>query len=477
MDENLKAVYQAENFKTLGYKLIDLLSNHLTEAQHENIPVMNWHEPAAQLEFWKHYQLKENNPIKLFEDILERSIHIHHPKYIGHQVCPPAPVTALASLFGALLNNGMAIYEMGGASTAIEKVVVDLLAQKVGYQEGDGFITSGGTLGNLTALLAARQVAGKANIWENGLHHQLGVMVSGEAHYSVDRALRVMGFGAKGIIKIPVGENYTMRTELLEAYFEKAKNEAIQVIGVVGSAPSTSTGMFDDLEAIARFCISKKIWFHVDAAHGGGAVFSEKYKHLLKGIEKADSVVIDGHKMLMMPGIMTFVLFRNKNHSYATFSQKAQYLLSKTDEEEWYNLALRSMECTKLMMSVKFYSILQVHGEQVLETNVDGLFDLGMEFAARIKQRKNFELALEPHSNIVCFRYVEDGASDAQLNDLNSKIRHQLLVKGEFYIVQTKLNESVYMRSTLMNPFTTPKTLNNLLDAIERIAREELHNI
>ena len=470
MVEKLKQVYDPESFKQLGYEIIDLLTHHLEEAQNEHIPVMNWQEPSSQLDFWKNYALGDKPAVSLFKEIIGKSIHIHHPKYMGHQVCPPAPVAALASLVSAFLNNGMAIYEMGGAATAIEKVVVDLIVQKVGYGiRGDGFITSGGTLGNLTALLAARQQVKNSNIWENGLQDNIGVMVSAEAHYSVDRALRVMGFGAKGIIRIPVGKNFTMQTQLLEACYEKAKQDGIRVMAVVGCSPSTSTGMFDDLEAIAGFCKKKKIWFHVDAAHGGGAVFSEKYKHLLKGIDQADSIVIDGHKMLMTPGIMTFVLFKEKNNSYATFNQKAQYLLAKTKDEEWYNMARRTMECTKLMMSIKFYSILQCYGEEVFAQSVDCLFDLGKELAVKIKQRQNFELALEPQSNIVCFRYIKPAVSAAGLNRLNSEIRNEILEKGEFYIVQTALNDLVYLRTTLMNPQTDGGDLEELLDEIERI--------
>ena len=472
MEDKLKAVYSPEDFKSIGYEIIDLLTDYLKDAQQENIPVMNWQEPSAQLDFWQHYELGENPPITLFKDIIQRSIQIHHPKYMGHQVCPPAPIAALASLVSSVLNNGMAIYEMGGAATAIEKVVIDLMVQKVGYTtQGDGFITSGGTIGNLTALLAARQLAVESNIWENGLHENLGVMVSAEAHYSVDRALRIMGFGAKGIIKIPVGKNYAMQTELLDEYLEKAKQDGLQVIAVVGCAPSTSTGMFDDLEAIGKFCRKEKLWFHVDGAHGGGAVFSEKYKHLLKSIEQADSIVIDGHKMLMTPGIMTFVLFKDSMKSYATFNQKAQYLLAKTENVEWYNVARRTMECTKLMMSIKFYSILQCHGEEVFGQSVTRLFDLAKAFAVQIKQRSNFELALDPDSNIVCFRYIKPGLSLDELNRLNAKIRETILKKGAFYIVQTALNEMVYMRTTLMNPHTDSGDLDELLDEIERIGQ------
>ncbi len=467
--KKLSQVYDPEKFKEFGHELVDLLSQHLEEANHEDTLVHQWKSPAERLEFWQQYELDKNSPKTFFQDILKGSVNIHHANYMGHQVSPPAPLGALASLMSSTLNNGMAIYEMGAAGTAIEKIVIDDLNKRIGYDinSSDGYITHGGTLANLTALLSARRAMVEADIWEEGNTEKLGIMVSSEAHYCVDRAVRIMGMGSAGMIKIPVGENYTMKTELLNEYYEKAKSEGIRVIAVVGSAPSTSTGMYDDLGAIADFCEDKKLWFHVDGAHGGAAIFSEKYKHYLKGIHKADSVVIDGHKMLMTPTIMTFLLFKDKNHSYATFSQKAQYLLSKTEEEQWYNIAIKSFECTKRMMSIQFYILLKFYGEEIFEEYVTTLYDLGKELASIISQRNDFELALEPDTNIVCFRYNPQGKTQDELNELNKRLRSDLLEQGKFYIVQTTLNGNVFMRTTIMNPKTTSKNFNLLLDEIE----------
>ena len=470
MESKLQEAYDPQKFKQVGHELIDLITDYLEDAELGKIPVNNFEDPQKQLEYWKNYELANKPPVTLFKDIIDRSIHVHHPKYMGHQISPAAPISALASLVSSILNNGMAIYEMGSAASAIEKVVIDKITQKIGYGDNaDGFLTSGGTIGNLTALLAARQAVSNTDIWEDGIEENFGVMVCEEAHYSVDRALRIMGFGTKGIIKIPAGENFTMRTDLLDGYYREAEQNGIRVIAVVGSAPSTSTGMYDDLESIARFCKSRKIWFHVDGAHGGAAIFSSKYKYLLKGVEQADSIVIDGHKMLMTPSIMTFLLFKEKSNSYSTFSQKARYLLGKTGEEEWYNYASRTIECTKLMMSIKFYSILQCHGEEVFGQFVTHLYDLGKVFASCLKKRDCFQFALEPHSNIVCFRYIDNNLTTAELNELNRYIRNEVLKKGNFYIVQTNLNDLLYFRVTLMNPGTNAEILEELLDDIEEI--------
>lgn len=472
----LREAFDPEHFRTIGHQLIDLLANYLNQTTAGKQNVINWKDPAGQLNSWKFNLNRQQSPAELFQEVLDNSISIHHPKYIGHQVGPTMPVAALADLLGAVLNNGMAIYEMGAAGSAIEKIVTDIMLKQAGFgKNADGFMTSGGTLANLTALLAARKAKAGTDIWEEGHTEKLALMVSDEAHYCVDRSLRIMGFGSDGIIKIPVNRRFSMDTSLLEQYFQEAGSKGFKVIAVVGSAPSTATGMYDDLEAIAAFCRLHDLWFHVDAAHGGAVIFSNKYKHLAKGIEKADSVVIDAHKMMMTPALSTFLLFKDKMHAYTNFSQKAQYLWEKQEEEEWFNYAKRTFECTKLLMSVKFYAIIKTYGTGVFDEFVSRQYDLGKVLAEKIRQRKSLELFLEPDSNILCFRYLKPGMDDHSLNSLNGAIRKELLEQGEFYIVQTRLKNLTWFRVTIMSPFTTAETFNELLDKIEQVAREITH--
>ncbi|HEY9115619.1 MAG TPA: aminotransferase class I/II-fold pyridoxal phosphate-dependent enzyme [Bacteroidales bacterium] len=473
MNSIVKKAYDAETFRKTGHELVDLLAAYLEKNQNGGQEkVMNWKEPAEQLEFWKDYLEKGKSTSAFFSDIIENSIHLHNPKYMGHQVSAPLPITSLAAMASALLNNGMAVYEMGPAASALEKWIAGKFAQLLGYDENaDGIITSGGTLATLTAMLAARKMKAGDDIWKNGNSANLAVMVSEQAHYCVDRAARIMGFGEKGVIKIPVDNQYKLRADLLGEYLEKAKTEGLKVIAVIGSACSTSTGTYDDLLEIGNFCEKHNLWFHVDAAHGGGAIVSGKYRPLLKGIEQADSVIIDFHKMLMNPALSTLLMFKNGQVSYLTFNQKANYLWKKNEDEEWYNYAKRTFECTKLMMSLKFYSVVQAYGFEIFDEHVTYLYDLGKQFAELINQRKGFELAVEPMSNIVCFRFVGNFQAK-ELNELNARIRQEILEKGEFYIVQTELNNQIFLRTTLMNPMTETRHLVELLDEVERLAKK-----
>ena len=460
----LEKVYSPSEFELLGRRILKELSEHLSNTiQEKNDKTIEWNTPEKELQFWTDF-LENGRKESFISEILNRTTHTHNPKYVGHQVAAPSPITALTSMVSSILNNGMAVYEMGMSPSAIERIVTDKVCQKIGYDANSGgFLTSGGTLANLTALLSARKAIVNHDVWNKGHNGQLGIMVCEEAHYCVDRAARIMGLGEQGIVKVPADENFSMNTNVLEKHFEEAKEKGIEIFAVIGSAPSTATGAYDDLQAIAQFAESNQIWFHVDGAHGGAAIYSDKYKTLIEGIEKADSVVIDGHKMMLMPTITTGILFKDKRHAQHTFSQQADYLLNDTAEDQWYQSGKKTFECTKTMMSLHWYVLLKFYGEEVFDEFVTRQYDLAQEFAQLLKNHPNFELAIWPQSNILCFRIVDESKSDLELNEINMTVRQQLLEDGEYYLVQTKLRGIHYLRTTLMNPFTTINHLELLM--------------
>ncbi|MEZ5038337.1 MAG: pyridoxal-dependent decarboxylase [Saprospiraceae bacterium] len=468
----LEEAYNPDQFRDMGYQLIDELSTYLGECLKGGgeWPANSWRTPADAFLRWQipvQEQGGKDTAMAVLRATLQEGVHLHHPKYMGHQISPPLPVTALAGLLSDWMNNGMGVYEMGIPGTTMERVVIQKVAQQMGYgPAADGYFTSGGTLANLTALLAARSLKAKGNTWQEGHQGSLALVVSEDAHYCVDRAVRIMGWGEKGIIKVPVNEQFQMKTELLEPLLMEAQAKGLEVIAVVGSACSTATGSFDNLEAIGDFCARHQLWFHVDGAHGAALVFSEKYKQVVKGIDRADSVAMDFHKMLLTPSVTTALIFKNGQDSYQTFSQKADYLFEKA-EAEWFNLAKRTFECTKLMLGLKAYITLAAYGTGVWEEGVTKMVDLGKTLAALIAQRPDIELATPPACNIVCFRYHPATRVNFDLNLLNDQIRQAILEDGAYYIVKTLLKGTLWLRTTLANPFTTEKELNGLLDKIE----------
>ncbi len=472
MRPTLHTAYDPKKFRTIAQQLIDIIADYLQDCQAKNIPIYPYQTPNAQYKFWKEKLEDESIPLAdFYKAVIQHSIHVHHPNYMGHQVSAPMPTGLLSNMVSALLNNGMAVYEMGMVSTIMEKLIFEKLAAAIGYDgNAGGIFTSGGTLANLTALLTARSVQSQEDIWENGTHKQYALMVSEEAHYSVDRAVRMMGWGSNGIIKIPSNAHFQMRTDLLETYYQNAIKEGIEVIAVVGSASNTATGVYDDLEAIGKFCQQHKLWFHADCAHGGAVLFSPKYKHYLNGLVYADSIIIDFHKMMLTPALSTAIIYKNNKTSYQTFKQKADYLFD--ENSDWYNTGTRTVECTKLMMCLHPFVLFKEYGTPFIDEYVTAAYDAARLFAQKITERPNFELATFPQTNIVCFRYKKEGNSITSQNLLNKKLRQAILEKGNFYIVQTQLRGIQYMRTTLMNPFSGEQEFDELLSFIERIANE-----
>jgi L-2,4-diaminobutyrate decarboxylase len=475
--ESLGRLFDAGAFRQQGHALVDLLADYLEACRNrQDMPILPWLDPQRQLAQWR-LDLEGGADFEaLSAQLLAASIHTHHPRFVGHQVVPPAPTAALADFFSSFLNNGMAVYEMGPAATAIERLVMQWLGNRLGLgEQADGVMVSGGSLGNLTALLAARQLVG-GNVWQEGLsgHAPLAVMVSEEAHYCVARAAQVMGLGEAGVIKVPANGRLQLDPERLEACYQEALGRGIRVFAAVGSACTTSTGSYDDLQAVGEFCRRHGIWFHVDGAHGGAAALSERYRHLLRGAEMADSVVVDFHKMMLAPALTTGVVFRQASQSYAAFSQKAAYLLDE-QEQRWYDIAGRTIECTKKSMSLKPFLLLQVHGEQALADYVDYMYDLGAAFADLVERQPDFALQQRPMCNIVCFRYVPEAlrGQEEALNRLQAALRQRIIERGHYYCVQTVVRGTRYLRVALMNALTTLPDLEGLLEEA-RLAAAEL---
>ncbi len=472
--KGLRKAFDPQDFQREGEKLIQKLGMYLHEAMRGGMSaVLPDCPPEEMLSNWRgdFSDAGSGNMMVVIEKLLHQSNHLHHPGYIGHQCCTVLPMVALVELVGALLNNASAVYEMGPVNVAMEKRLIQWMAGKIGYDhEADGFFTHGGTLGNLTALLAARQSCAGYDVWESGIDNRmpLAALVSEQCHYSIKRAFGVMGMGESSVYTIPVDDQYCTRIDQLEPVYRQARKDGKKPFVLIGNACSTATGSFDDLSALAQFAGDKGLWLHVDAAHGASVLLSDRYRHLIDGLQLADSMVWDAHKMMMIPALATAVVFKKAKHSYRSFSkQHATYLFQGEPEQEWYNYAHRTMECTKSMLGLKIYVALEVLGEKVFGDFIDHVFGLARAFSDQIEASSDFELAVKPQSNIVCFRHIPQGVS--RLDTLQQELRREILKRGRHYIVQTKLSGRCWLRCTIINPLTSMAELSSLLDEIRAI--------
>lgn len=470
----ITAAYDPERFREQGHRLIDRLADRLREASHDT-PVLPWCSPDESVARWA--TDFDDAPAEDLVECLDRtiagSIRLHHPRYVGHQVPPPVPGAALADAAVALLNNGMAVYEMGAAATGQELAVLSWMASVLGLPaSAGGLLTSGGSAGNLTALLAARQAMAGFDVWSAGAHGgpPLCVLAAATGHYSIARAARALGWGDGGVVAVAVDAHWRLDPADLPRAYAAARAAGRRPIAVVASAGSTSTGAFDPLEPVADFCAQHQLWFHVDGAHGAAAALAPAHRALVRGIDRADSVIWDAHKMLALPALCTAVLYRDAAASYHAFAQDAAYLFAP--EREWWNLGLRTLECTKRMMGTILYASLRAYGVGFFRDYVERAFALGRAFAARVAAAPDFELALEPEANIVVFRYRPvSGPTGPELDQLQARVRRRCLEDGRFYFLQTRLGDEVWLRTALMNPLTTGAELDGVLDAIRAAGR------
>ncbi|HUJ57097.1 MAG TPA: pyridoxal-dependent decarboxylase [Kofleriaceae bacterium] len=465
----IRDAYDPERFRRDGHRLIDAIAAAMARWQRRDGAVLPWADPAAARASWAAEPLGAGELVDDLARILAGSTALANPRCMAHQVPPPLPGAALAELASAVLNNGMAVYEMGPVSTPVELAVVDWMCAKLGMAPGaGGVLTSGGSLGNLTALLAMRQARAGFDAWSGGASAgpPLAVIVPGDAHYSIARALRIMGWGDRGAIAATLDAHHRMTAAAVREALAAAGDR--RVIGIVASAGSTATGAIDPLDELAELAAERGLWLHVDAAHGGGLALSARHRGALRGIARADSVVWDAHKMLMMPALVTAVLFRRERDAHAAFAQQASYLFAQAaPDERWWDLGTRTLECTKRAMAIELWTALRVHGEAWFGEVVDRQLALAAALARKVLAAPDFELALPPALNIVCYRHTGADELDAHNRALRDRVVHD----GRFYIVGTQLPRGYFLRSTLMNPLIEERDLDDLLDHLRALCR------
>ncbi len=449
-----------QSFRQRAHALVDVLADHLEASAHSQRPAIPYQSPEAAYAYWAGF---DGSPEEAFAAALEQSTAVHHPGYVGHQVAVPADEAILASFVSDVLNNGSAVYEMGMAANAIERRVVGELCAGLGLPDGaSGIFTSGGSLANLTALLAARQAKAPAAAAET-----LCVLVSDQAHYCIDRAVRIMGWGAGGVVELRTGADFKIVPEALDEGLAEAARRGRRPIAIVGMACSTSTGTYDDLTAIAAFAKRHELWFHVDGAHGAAASFSASERHRVAGIEHADTITLDAHKMMLTPALTTALLYAREADSYRTFAQRADYLWGDAGPE-WYHSGQRTVECTKLMLGLRIFAVLLERGLDGIGEYVTSRHNLARAFAKTLRAKPGWEVAAAPESNIVCFRHNPPEINEPGMLDAhNMSLRERLLHDGRFYVVNTRLRGVYWLRVTLMNPQTTLEHLEELLELCE----------
>ncbi len=416
---------------------------------------------------------------KFVNDYLNLHTRLHHPGYLGHQCAPPHYAASFAALINAFTNNVPSVYEMGPASAAVEHFMINWMLEYVGWKtipdkktnpihspvHGGGVFVNGGSIANLTALVIARSKVVPA-IWEVGHSSDLAVLLPSECHYSLTKAAGVIGFGQSSICFVDVDQTGAIIPDRLMNTLSKIKSEGKQPIALVANACSTSVGIYDPLDEIADFCSENRLWMHVDGAHGASALLSERYRHLLKGISRADSLVWDAHKLLQTPSLCAALLVKKHKdlHQGIHVGDNASYLFHEKDQLGYDSLQW-TLETTKSGLGEKLFFVLGTIGEKGLVEYIDSRYQLAFEAYTYFQELPDFECPVVPQSNILCFKYK--GADQLQI-----EIRKQLLKSKDFYLTSTLFNEIRYLRLVFMSKATTLSDIERLVLSIREIVQK-----
>ena len=494
--ERIRAAYSPQLFGDQARHLAYVLEHHFDRVERRDGPVLNWNPPLENIA--TAHAVLEQSPAndelpsaeapgkrfgELVETILSRGQNLHHPRYVGHQVPASIPIAALFDAVGSATNQVMAIYEMGPWATAVERAMLERIGEVLGLTRGTfaGLITNGGSLANFTALLTARNVV-LGESWQQGVRAPgpAPVLIAhADVHYSITRAAGMLGLGTANVHRAELDARRRIDPQKLDSQVRELKQSGRPIVAVVACACATPIGAFDPLEEVSAVCRKHGVWLHVDAAHGGAAAFSGRHRHLVQGIEQADSIVVDAHKMLFMPALCALVFYRNPGHRFEAFRQDAPYLFDPSAPGmAEYDSGMVTVECTKRASAFGLWGVWSLFGPQLFGDLVDCTFDLAKQFYVMLREAPDFEPLHEPQCNIVTFRYRPERMRDADaetVGALNQQMRRKIIESGEFYLVQTSVDGGAALRVTLINPLTTPDDLHALLQEIRRVGDDVLN--
>ncbi|MEI6897095.1 MAG: aspartate aminotransferase family protein [Psychromonas sp.] len=415
--------------------------------------------------------------------IAKNSILVQHPHTLAHLHTPPLIASVVAEHFIAALNQSMDSWDQAPAASYVEQIIVDWLCDT--YQLGqhaDGVFTSGGTQSNLMGLLLARDwFANKHsnhNIQQDGLPeygHKMRILCSDKSHFTVQKSAALMGLGERAVVTIKTNVQGQIDCDALQLAIEALQAQDLLPIAIVATAGTTDHGAIDDLQRVVNIAKSSGCWSHIDGAYGGALMLSDIHKSRLQGIESADSVSIDFHKLFYQTISCGALLIKNKTH-FNSLLHHADYL--NREDDELPNLVDKSIATTKRFDALKMFMTLKAVGAKNLGLMYDDLLILTRQVADLIKQNNSFELCCEPLLSTVLFRLSEQGElSDERFNQLHQRLRLQLLTAGDAVIAETKVDGKVFLKFTLLNPCLTITDFYSLFKKIESTASQLLITI
>ncbi|HLL75901.1 MAG TPA: pyridoxal-dependent decarboxylase [Pyrinomonadaceae bacterium] len=447
-------------------------------------------------------------------EIVTHAMHIPSPRYYGLFNPTPLPVAVWADALASALNQNGAAWRNSPAASVVEARVLRWLCELVGYPPGSfGTMTSGGSEANLVALKCARDRAadairdegmrrarrrndGSSESYDNanGLRDNAGasyddgrdasqsvgdfiVYASEQCHYSFEKSVDILGLGRRNLRKIETDESFHIRTDLLRDRIERDLAAGNVPVCVAGAAGATSTGVIDPLDELADIAAEFSAWFHVDAAYGGALAMSEKYRHRLRGLERADSVTIDPHKWMFVPFAAGVTLVREGASVLRdAFDITPEYLSEERGGEDVPLDFFRYGQLgTRRFNALKVWAALKTLGTRGYAEIIERQIELTERLAARVSELEHFETIGRVETAVCNFRIVPPGVRNVrELDDLQRALQQRVERSGEAWISTTILGGRRALRANVNSFLTERRHVDDLVELLRRESHELL---
>jgi aromatic-L-amino-acid/L-tryptophan decarboxylase len=457
--------------RRLGYQLIDLINEYF-----DSLPNRNVQLPLDQRTF---EPLRDRLPDigedaskvldEMAREMIDQGFHVPAANYFGLMNPAPTYMAVLAEAFVAAINPQLATMSRSQLAARIEAETVRWIGERVYGSAGesspvtkfDGTFTSGGNEANFSALAMALAAQFPCAIEDGfaGSGDRPVCYASAESHHSIDKSVGLLGIGRKALRRIAVNSRMQLEPSALEQQIMQDLATGFKPFCVIGTAGTTNSGAVDDFDALAEICQRYGLWFHIDGAYGGAAVFSDTHRNLVDGIERADSVTIDPHKWLAMPFAAGVVLTKKADMLHTTFGVSTPYMPRAANATAIDNFKV-STQWSRRMNSLKLWLTLRVHGRQAYEQHIDHQLTFARQFARWVQDSDVFELVTDPQLTIVNFRVK--GVPENEAAAANAAVVDEVTRDGSRWISSTIAGGKSVIRMMVISYLTEEKQIQDL---------------
>ena len=465
-----------ESFRQYGYQFVDWLVEYFEKI--ETLPVKPNLKPGDVRK-----KLPEKPPVlgesmdsvfQDFQDIVFPGItHWQHPSWFAYFPANNSPPSILAEMLTAGLGAQCMIWQTSPAAAELEEVVMEWLRQMLGLPEGmAGVIQDTASTATLVALLSARE--GVTNFTANlrGIQKPLTVYASEETHSSIEKGVKIAGYGLENLRYIPTDDKFAMIPEKLEEALVEDKNKGFQPACVVGTVGTTSSTAVDPLAPIGKICRRHDVWYHVDAAFSGTAAILPEKKWMLEGVEYVDSFVFNPHKWMLTNFDCSAYFVKDEGALIRTFEIHPEYLKTGVDAEV-KNYRDWGIQLGRRFRALKLWFVIRSYGVKGLQKIVREHIRLAEMVKDWVEQDERFELMAPVPVSLVCFR-LNDGRDEDKLNELNKEFLERLNQTGKLLLTQTSLRGKYVLRMSIAARLTGEKHVCEAWKLIQTTAEELL---